>query len=219
MLVHGAADDRGLVGELGQPSANRGVMIGLAGVEPDELVGLGGELVHDGGDRVVAGHDQLHGPGGAVAGNPLGGHVIREVRLWLPVGRRELGGVPRGLAEAASASVGGPVPGAGQPGDDGCAAAADDQREPGGKLADHVRRRDVVPGGVIVATELPRRLAAQRARGLQRARVGDAGQEHFYRAGVQDDLAAVIAPPVGQLCFAVHNSGDLDALAARICQP
>ena len=61
MLLHGAADGGGLVGELGQPSADRGVMVGLAGVEADELLGVGGELVDDGGDLVVAGHPQLQG--------------------------------------------------------------------------------------------------------------------------------------------------------------
>ena len=39
----------------------------------------------------------------------------------------------------------------------------------------------------------------------KRGRVGDAGQEHLHRAGVQDDLAAVIAPSFGELGFAVHN--------------
>ena len=102
-------------------------------------------------------------------GSPLGGHVVGEVGLVLVVGGGELGdGVPWGQAEAAGAAVGGVAPGAGQAGDDGGVAAADDQREPGGQLADHVRGRDVVPGGVVLAAELPRRLPAQRARGLQR---------------------------------------------------
>ena len=72
-----------------------------------------------------------------------------------------------GLAEAAGAAVGGVLPGAGQPGDDRGAAAADDQGEPGGQLADHVRGGHVVAGGVVLAADLPRRLPAQRAGGLQ----------------------------------------------------
>src|SRR5215470_14393747 len=36
------------------------------------------------------------------------------------------------------------------------------------------------------------------------------------RAGVQDDLAAVVAPPAGELGFAVHDRDDLDSFAARV---
>ena len=61
MLCYGAADGGGLAGELGQPAADGGVMLGLAGIEPGELLGVGGELVCDGGDRVGAGHGQLQG--------------------------------------------------------------------------------------------------------------------------------------------------------------
>ena len=61
MLPDDVADGGGLVGELGQPSADRGVMLSLAGVKLCELLGVGGELVHDGGDRVVTGHPQLQG--------------------------------------------------------------------------------------------------------------------------------------------------------------
>ena len=61
MLPDDAAEGGGLAGELGQLLADRGVMVGLAGLEPGELLGVGGELVHDGGDRVVAGHGQLQG--------------------------------------------------------------------------------------------------------------------------------------------------------------
>jgi hypothetical protein len=61
VLLYRAAEGGGLVGELGQPSADRGVMLGLAGIEAGDLLGVGGELVHDGGDRVVAGHPQLQG--------------------------------------------------------------------------------------------------------------------------------------------------------------
>ena len=35
------------------------------------------------------------------------------------------------------------------------------------------------------------------ARRLQRGGVGDAGQEHLHRAGVEHDLAAMVAPPSG----------------------
>ena len=61
MLMQGAADGGGLVGELGQPAGGSGVMLGLAGLEPGEVLGVGGELVHDGGGRVGAGHGRLQG--------------------------------------------------------------------------------------------------------------------------------------------------------------
>ena len=118
--------------------------------------------------------------------------------------------------QAAGAAVGGVAPGAGQPGDDRGAAAADDQGEPGGQLADHVRGGHVVAGGVVLAADLPRRLPAQRARGLQRGDIGDAGQEHLHRARVEDDLAAVLAPAFGELGLAVDDGADLDALAAGV---
>jgi len=82
--------------------------------------------------------------------------------------------VPAPAPEAAGAAVGRVLPGAGQPGDDGGAAAADDQGEPGGQLADHVRGGDVVTGGVVLAADLPRRLSAQGAGRLERGRVGAA---------------------------------------------
>ena len=74
-------------------------------------------------------------------------------------------------------------------------------------------------GGVVLAAELPRGLPAQRAGGLQGGDVGDAGQEHLHRGGVQDDLPSVVAPPVGQLGLAVHDGDDLDAFAAGVYQP
>src|ERR1017187_7287872 len=46
--------------------------------------------------------------------------------------------------------------------------------------------------------------------------VGDAGQEHLDRGGVQDDLAAVVPPPAGQLGFAVHGGHHLDPFAAGV---
>src|SRR6266568_8085213 len=117
---------------------------------------------------------------------------------------------------AAGAAVGGVTPGAGQAGDHGGGPAADDQGEPGGQLADHVGGGDVVAGGVVLAADLPRRLPAQRARRLQGGGVGDAGQENLHRAGVQDDLAAVLAPPFGELGLTVDDGADLDAFAARV---
>ena len=126
------------------------------------------------------------------------------------------GGFGRRGALAAGAAVGGVAPGAGQPGDDRGAAAADDQGEPGGQLADHVRGGDVVAGGVVLAADLPLGLPAQRAGRLQRRGVGDAGQEHLHRAGVEDDLAAVVAPAAGELGLAVDDGDDLDALAAGV---
>ena len=144
-------------------------------------------------------------------------HVTGDDRFGPPGRGRELM-LGRGV-QAAGAAVGGVAPGAGQPGDDRGAAAADDQGEPGGQLADHVRGGDVVAGGVVLAADLPRRLPAQRARRLQRGDVGDAGQEHLDRAGVEHDLAAVVAPPFGELSFAVHDGDDLDALAAGVRQP
>ena len=74
-------------------------------------------------------------------------------------------------------------------------------------------------GDVVLAAELPRRLPAQGAGGLQGGGVGDAGQEHLHRGGVQDDLPAVVAPAFGELGFAVHDGDHLDALAAGVGQP
>jgi hypothetical protein len=125
----------------------------------------------------------------------------------------------RGQAAAAGPAVGPVVPGPGQPGDDRRVAAPDDQGEPGGQLADHVRGGDVEVARVVLPVDLPARLPAQRAGGLQGGGVGDAGQEHLHRAGVPDNLAAVVLPPSRQLGLAMHNRDDLDALAARIRQP
>ncbi len=61
--------------------------------------------------------------------------------------------------------------------------------------------------------------AAQVAGHLERGGVGDAGQPHLHPAGVQDDLAAVVAPAAAQLRLAVHDGDDLDALAAGVGQP
>jgi hypothetical protein len=62
VLLNGLSEGGGLAGELGQPAAGGGVMIGFAGIEAGELVGVGGELVDDGGDGVGAGHGhQLQG--------------------------------------------------------------------------------------------------------------------------------------------------------------
>ena len=132
--------------------------------------------------------------------------------------RSGLGG-RRGVAEAAGAAVGGVLPGLRQPGDDRGAVAADDQGERGGQLADHVRGGHVVAGGVVLAADLPRGLPAQGAGHLQRAGGGDAGQEHLHRAGVHDDLAAVVTPAFGELGFAVRHRDDLDAFAAGVGQP
>src|SRR5436190_19269129 len=108
--------------------------------------------------------------------------------LGPPGGGREL---TRGSGvQASGAAVGGVLPGAGQAGDDGGAAAADDQGEPGGQLADHVRGGHVVAGGVVLAADLPGSLAAQLGGRVQGGDVGNAGQEHLDRTGVQDDLAA-----------------------------
>ena len=75
--------------------------------------------------------------GGSLIEGPGNANVLIAVILWVGAaagcGGGELGdGVPGGLAEAAGAAVGGALPGARQPGDDGGAAAADDQGEPGG---------------------------------------------------------------------------------------
>jgi hypothetical protein len=71
-----------------------------------------------------------------------------------------------------------------------------------------------VAAGVLLAADLPGHLAAQLGGRVERGGVGDAGQVHLDRAGVQDDLAAVVAPAAGQLGFAVHDGDHLDALAA-----
>jgi len=73
-----------------------------------------------------------------------------------------------------------------------------------------------VAGGVVLPADPPRGLAAQLAGSLERGGVGDAGQEHLHRAGVEDDLPAVLAPALDKLGLAVRNSGDLDALAAGV---
>jgi hypothetical protein len=67
---------------------------------------------------------------------------------------------------------------------------------------------------VVLAADLPRGLAAEFGGRVEGGDVGDAGQEHLDRAGVQDDLAAVVAPAAGELGFAVDDGDDLDALAA-----
>ena len=145
---------------LAQRVADAGDQLGELG----ELLVVVGELLQRGGDRVV-GSWSAPGVGGAVAGEPFGGHVVGDVGVRLLEDRvcAGLGGFRRELAEAAGAAVGRVLPGARQPGDDGGAAAADDQGEPGGQLADHVRGGDVVAGGVVLAADLPRRLAAQLA--------------------------------------------------------
>ena len=48
VVLQGAADAGGLVGELGELSADRGVMLGLAGVEPGDLLAVSGEPVQRG---------------------------------------------------------------------------------------------------------------------------------------------------------------------------
>src|SRR5690349_15529087 len=121
--------------------------------------------------------------------------------------------------QAAGAAVGAVAPGPGEAGDDGGVAAADDQSEPGGQLADHVGGGDVVAGGEVLAADLPRRLPAQDSGGLQGSRVGDTGQEDLHRGRVEDDLAAVVAPAAGELGFAVDDRDDLYAFAAGVSQP
>ena len=61
MIVQGAANAGGQVGELGELSAEGGVMLGFAGVEPGEVLAVGGEPVQQAGGRVVAGHGQVQG--------------------------------------------------------------------------------------------------------------------------------------------------------------
>src|SRR5271170_1585594 len=63
VLLNNLSDGGGLVGEIGQPAAGRGVVVGFAGVETGELFGVGGELVDDGGDRVGAGHGHVRDTG------------------------------------------------------------------------------------------------------------------------------------------------------------
>jgi hypothetical protein len=61
VLLNYLADAGGLAGQLSELSAEGGVVAGFAGVQAGELLGVGGELVDDGGDGVGAGHGQLHG--------------------------------------------------------------------------------------------------------------------------------------------------------------
>jgi hypothetical protein len=193
VVIQQAADAGDQIGDLGQSFGDRGVVAGFAGVELGDLLVVGGQL------------------GQAV------GHVVGDVRVGPLVGCWDLARGFRGdVAVTAGAAVGGVLPGAGQPGDDRGAAAADHQGESGGQLADHVRGGDVVATGVLLAADLPRRLPAQLAGSVQGGDVGDAGQEHLHRGGVQDDLAAMLAPPSGQLRLTVDHRADLDALAAGI---
>src|ERR1019366_4776413 len=149
----------------------------VAGDRPGGEAGIGGV-----GSGAAAGGRggclRPDGAGGGVAAGGGGGGCLR---------RDGSGG-----SVAAGAAVGGVAPGGGQPGDDRGAAAADHQREPSGELADHVRGGHVVAGSEVLAVDLPRRLPAQLGRGVQGGDVGDAGQEHLDRGGVQDDLAAVV---------------------------
>ena len=70
---------------------------------------------------------------------------------------RGVGGGPGcGEPAEAGAAVDRVLPGTGQVGDDWGAAAADDQGEPSGELADHVRGGHLVAGGVTLAAELAR---------------------------------------------------------------
>ena len=133
-----------------------------------------------------------------------------------------------GVSGAAGALVGGVVPGHGQAGDDGGHAAADDERVPGGELADHVGGHDRVAGvGVVlvaVAAEDGAGFfhgggAAQGGRGVEGGGVGDAGEPDLGAGGVHDDAGAVGAPPAAELGFAVGDGDDLDALAAGVGQP
>ena len=62
--MQGVVDAGGLVGELGELSADRGVMLGFAGVEAGDLLAVGGEPVQQAGDRVVAGHHRVQGKEG-----------------------------------------------------------------------------------------------------------------------------------------------------------
>src|SRR5262249_55949156 len=160
----------------------------FAGVESGDLLALGGELVQRGGDLVV-GHVRLQGwpvpsPGVSPAGTGSGVNGAQARAGSAGGGGGGAGG--GGGGGAAGGAGGGVAPGAGKAGDDRGAAAPNHEREPGGQLADHVRGGHVVAGGVVLAADLPRRLPAQRGRRLQRAHIGDGGQEHLDRAGVQD---------------------------------
>ena len=55
MVVQGAADAGGLVGELGELSAEGGVMLGFAGVEPGDLLADLGKMFHEDGCHRVTG--------------------------------------------------------------------------------------------------------------------------------------------------------------------
>ena len=86
----------------------------------------------------------------------------------------------------------------------------------GWKLADHVWRHHVVAGVPVLAVLFQRGLTAQVGGHAQRVGVGDAGEQHLNRAGVEDDSGAVCVPPGSELGFAVRDWHELDALAARV---
>ena len=180
-----------------------------------------GQLQQRGVQR-VGGHGQLHGnaapPGPARSSGTSSGTLSAGTAASAVIrGRGRRGERGDRLAGAAGAFVGGVFPRGREPGDDGRVAAADHQREPGGQLADHLRGGDRGGGWSGPRRAPPGGVAAQLADAASRVRgVGDAGQEHLDRGGVQDDLLAVLAPPARQLRLAVRDGADLDALAAGV---
>ncbi len=64
MIPHGGPDAGGQVGELGELSAEGGVMLGFASVELGDLLAVSGESVQRRGEGVVAGHHQVQGKEG-----------------------------------------------------------------------------------------------------------------------------------------------------------
>ncbi len=188
--------------------------------EQGELLVVGGELVEYGGDRVGR-HAQLQGNEVPSSGAHSGGTWSGILRILVAGPASRHIGADRRQEDlvAPDSPVGGVLPGARQAGDDRCVATADHEHVPGQELADHVRRGHVVAGAVVLAADPPGGLAAQLAGRLERGGVGDAGQVHLHRAGVEDDLAAVLSPAFDKLGLAVRHRDDLDALAAGVCQP
>src|ERR1022692_3347645 len=120
------------------------------------------------------------------------------------------------------------VPAHGEAGDDGGAAAADDQGASGGELADHFGGHDGVAAAdvvVVAAVQVDAAVflhgggAAQGGGGVEGGGVGDAGEPDLGAGGVHDDPGSVGSPAGAELSFAVRHGDDLDAFSAGVCEP
>ena len=208
MLFHDVAEGGGLAGELGQPGADRGVMVGVAGVQAGELLGVGGELVDDGGDRVGVGHGQFQGKRWCRAAEHRRARS-RGGRAW-PLRRGELG---VGRAEAAGAAVGGVFQARGSRAMTGAPPPRMTRANPAGSW----RIMSGVATSWRVACSWPRTFHDACPHSVLAAWSVVVsvmpGRNTFTELVSEHDLGAMI-PPFGELGFAVDDGDDLDALAA-----